>query len=161
MLNIIGEEITKKEIKLLNKVFKTALKQTCQNHRIMEVTLQFVRSNEMQELNSRTRNVNEATDVLSFPTLKNIFNTTLKLKNFPHDINPENKKLYLGDIVINLDRVSSQAKEYEHSIEREMCYLFVHGLLHLLEYDHMNELDKNIMRAQEEKILSKLKIIRS
>jgi len=160
MLNIIGEDINRKTIKKLNKVYKTALTQTYQNFKLLEVTLEFVRSPQMQELNKRTRNVDETTDVLSFPTLKNIFNKKLKPKDFPLDVNPENNKLYLGDIVINLDRVYSQAQEFEHSIEREMCYLFVHGILHLLEYDHMNELDKNIMRAQEEKILSKLKLIR-
>ena len=160
MLNIVGEEIDKNLVKKLNKVFKVALHETCQSHRILEVTLQFVRSQEMQELNNRMRSINETTDVLSFPTLNNIFNTTLKRKMFKLDVNPETHKLYLGDIVINLDRVKSQAQEYGHSEEREMCYLFVHGILHLLEYDHIDELDKNIMRAQEEKILSKLKVVR-
>ena len=114
----------------------------------------------MQELNKRTRDVDDTTDVLSFPALSNIFNKKLKRKDYKLDVNPENHKLYLGDIVINLDRVISQAQEYGHSKEREVCYLFVHGILHLLEYDHMNDLDKSIMRAQEEKILSKLKIMR-
>ena len=79
---------------------------------------------------------------------------------FTH-FNPENNKVILGDIVINLDKAISQALEYGHSLDREICYLFVHGILHLLEFDHMNELDKNLMRKQEEKILSKFKIQRS
>ena len=160
MLNFVGEEIDKNLSKKLEKIFKVGLKQTGQNYHILEATVEFVYSQEMQELNNRMRGVNEATDVLSFPSLTNIFNKKIRRKDFAMDINPENNKVYLGDIVINLDRAQSQALEYGHSSEREICYLFVHGLLHLLEYDHMNELDKNIMRAREELILSKFKLKR-
>lgn len=160
MLNIVGENVDKKILKKLKKVYKIALKQTNQNPRILELTLQFVYSDAMQELNNRTRGVDAVTDVLSFPALTSVFNKKIKRKDFKLDINPENNKVYLGDIVINLDRVVSQALEYGHSIEREICYLFVHGILHVLEYDHMNDLDKSIMRAQEEKILSKIKLVR-
>ena len=160
MLNFVGEEIDKNLAKKLEKIFKVGLKQTGQNYHILEATVEFVYSQEMQELNNRMRGVNEATDVLSFPSLTNIFNKKIRRKDFVMDINPENNKVYLGDIVINLDRAQSQALEYGHSSEREICYLFVHGLLHLLEYDHMNELDKNIMRAREELILSKFKLKR-
>lgn len=160
MLNFVGEEIDKNLAKKLEKIFKVGLKQTGQNYHILEATVEFVYSQEMQELNNRMRGVNETTDVLSFPSLTNIFNKKIRRKDFVMDINPENNKVYLGDIVINLDRAQSQALEYGHSSEREICYLFVHGLLHLLEYDHMNELDKNIMRAREELILSKFKLKR-
>lgn len=160
MLNFVGEEIDKNLSKKLEKIFKVGLKQTGQNYHILEATVEFVYSQEMQELNNRMRGVNETTDVLSFPSLTNIFNKKIRRKDFAMDINPENNKVYLGDIVINLDRAQSQALEYGHSSEREICYLFVHGLLHLLEYDHMNELDKNIMRAREELILSKFKLKR-
>ncbi len=160
MLNFVGEEIDKNLSKKLEKIFKVGLKQTGQNYHILEATVEFVYSQEMQVLNNRMRGVNEATDVLSFPSLTNIFNKKIRRKDFAMDINPENNKVYLGDIVINLDRAQSQALEYGHSSEREICYLFVHGLLHLLEYDHMNELDKNIMRAREELILSKFKLKR-
>ena len=115
----------------------------------------------MQELNNRMRGVDEATDVLSFPNLVNIFNKKITRKEYKLDINPENNKVFLGDIVINLDRANSQALEFGHSVEREICYLFVHGVLHLLEYDHMNPLDKGLMRTQEELILSKFKLKRS
>ena len=161
MLNFVGEEIDKNLSKKLKKIFKVGLKQTGQNHHVLEATVEFVYSQDMQELNLRTRNVDEATDVLSFPALTNIFNKKIRRKDFPLDINPENNKVYLGDIVNNLDRAQSQAIEYGHSQEREICYLFVHGLLHLLEYDHMQELDKNLMRAREEMILSKFKLKRS
>lgn len=161
MLNFVGEEIDKNLSKKLKKIFKVGLKQTGQNPHILEATVEFVYSQEMQELNNRTRNVNEPTDVLSFPSLTNIFNKKIRRRDFKMDINPENNKIYLGDIVINLDRAQSQAIEFGHSQEREICYLFVHGLLHLLEYDHINELDKNLMRTREEMILSKFKLKRS
>ena len=161
MLNFIGEEINKKQMKKLNKVYKVALKANNQNPNILETNLKFVLSSEMQELNSRMRKVDETTDVLSFPNLINIFNKQIKRKDFPLDVNPENNKVFLGDIVINLDKAVSQALEFGHSTEREICYLFVHGILHLLEFDHLNDLDKSLMRNQEELILSKFKLKRS
>ncbi len=161
MLNIAGVEIDRKLQKQLQKIYKVGLKMLGQKPRILEATVEFVYSQEMQELNARTRNINEATDVLSFPTLTNIFNRKITRKDFPLDINPENNKVYIGDIVINLDRVESQAIEFGHSTEREICYLFVHGLLHIMEFDHQNELDKSLMRSQEEAILSKFNLKRS
>lgn len=160
MLNIIGEEINKKEIKTLKKIYKIALKLNNQKSKNLETNVKFVLSHEMQELNLKTRGVDEATDVLSFPNLINIFNKTITKKDFPLDVNPENGKVFLGDIVINVDKAVSQALEYGHSTEREICYLFIHGLLHLLEYDHLNDLDKNLMRTQEELVLSKFKLKR-
>ena len=160
MLNIIGEEINKKEVKTLKKIYKIALKLNNQKSKNLETNVKFVLSHEMQELNLKTRGVDEATDVLSFPNLINIFNKTITKKDFPLDVNPENGKVFLGDIVINVDKAVSQALEYGHSTEREICYLFIHGLLHLLEYDHLNELDKNLMRTQEELVLSKFKLKR-
>lgn len=160
MLNFIGEDITKKQKKLLTKVYKHALKVNNQNYRILETNLQFVFSAEMQELNLRTRNVDEPTDVLSFPNLINIFNTKITREKFKLDVNPENNKVFLGDIVINLDKAVSQSLDYGHSLDRELCFLFVHGILHLLEFDHINELDKSLMRNQEELILAKFKLKR-
>lgn len=161
MINFIGEEINNKLMKKLKKIYKVALKSNNQSPRLLETNVKFVLSNEMQELNLRMRNVDDATDVLSFPNLINIFNKKITKKAFPLDINPENNKVILGDIVINLDKAVSQALEFAHSTEREICYLFVHGVLHLLEFDHMNELDKSLMRNQEELILSKFKLKRS
>lgn len=161
MINFIGENLNKQQIKQLTKIYKYTLKKQGQNHRILETNLKFVQNAEMQELNLRTRGIDYATDVLSFPNLINIFNTKIKRKDFPLDINPENNKVFLGDIVINIDKAVSQALEYGHSTEREICYLFVHGMLHLLEFDHIDEIDKNIMRNQEEAILSKFKLKRS
>ena len=66
----------------------------------------------------------------------------------------------LGDIIISIPRVEQQAKEYGHSVERELAYMVVHGFYHLMGYDHMQEEDKKQMRAKEEAILGTLKIER-
>ena len=63
----------------------------------------------------------------------------------------------LGDIVISLERVKEQAKEYEHSFERELSYMIVHGFYHIMGYDHIEEKDKQIMRPKEEAVLTILK----
>ena len=73
---------------------------------------------------------------------------------------PETGELMLGDIVISLERAQEQCEEYGHSLEREVMYLLVHGLLHLAGYDHMEEEDKKVMRAQEEKLLAQIGAIR-
>ena len=66
----------------------------------------------------------------------------------------------LGDMIISIDRVLDQAKEYGHSFERELAYMVVHSFYHLLGYDHMVEEDKKIMRKKEEKVLNSLEIKR-
>lgn len=158
MLNIVENNLEKDLIKTLKKMCKRALKLSGQNPNILEIFLEFNNDKEMQELNKKTRKIDATTDVLSFPNLENIFNKKIVKKAFKLDINPQTKKIFLGDIVINLNKAKEQAKEYDHSLTREICYLFVHGLLHLLEFDHEDELDKNLMRGQEELILSKFKL---
>ena len=74
-------------------------------------------------------------------------------KNFEHED-------VLGDIVISIEKVEEQAKEYGHSFERELSYMIVHGFYHLMGYDHIKEEDKKKMRPKEEKILNDLKIER-
>ena len=66
----------------------------------------------------------------------------------------------LGDIVISIEKVEEQAKEYGHGFERELSYMLVHGFYHLMGYDHIEEEDKKKMRPKEEKILNTLKIVR-
>ena len=71
-----------------------------------------------------------------------------------------NIKEVLGDIVVSVEKVKEQAKEYGHSFERELSYMIVHGFYHLMGYDHIEEEDKKIMRKKEEYILEKLNISR-
>ncbi len=104
-----------------------------------EVSLVFVDDQEIQNLNKTYRQKDLPTDVLSFP-----------LWDGEEEASGE---ILLGDIVISLETAQRQAEEYGHSLEREIAYLMVHGLLHLLGYDHLNPEEKHVMRQKEEKIL--------
>lgn len=114
---------------------------------------------EIRRLNAEARGIDAVTDVLSFPSLDGIRGKALKKADFPFEVDEEGK-LFLGSIVICEKRAREQAEEYGHGYMRELHYLAVHGLWHLLGYDHMTEEDKPEMRAKEEKILSKLGITR-
>lgn len=160
MLNIENNQLDEKTTKLIKKIFKKALKLDKHNPRRIEATLSFATDDEIKALNKETRKIDEVTDVLSFPNLNHIFNGRINKKLYPLDVNPATNKIVLGDIVININRAKEQAMDYAHSLNREVCYLFVHGLLHLLSYDHIDEMDKNLMRGQEELILSKFDLTR-
>ena len=118
-----------------------------------EVEISFFSEEEICELNARTRNIDKVTDVLSYPALEEI--KEFSKQNYPFDTDDETGRVFLGSIVICTKRASEQAQEYGHSLQREMTYLFVHGLLHLLGYDHIDEDDKKLMRKYEELILSR------
>jgi len=124
------------------------------------VSISFVDKQQIKKLNKKYRKIDNETDVLSFPLLNLTPGQKCKLKDFKNDIDPQTKLLMLGDIVICEDVATEHAKEYNHSYEREVCYLIVHGFLHLLGFDHETDEDKMIMRAYEEAILRKHKITR-
>ena len=108
----------------------------------------------IKKINREYRNIDKETDVLSFPMFeKKDLELKLKNKDFEHiDI--------LGDIIISINQVEKQAKEYGHSFERELSYMVVHGFYHLMGYDHMEEEEKKIMRSKEENVLNELEITR-
>ncbi len=160
-INYITEEkVDKKLVKQLKRVCITTMKVLKQNHHILELNLVFVSAEEIQKINKEKRDVDSVTDVLSFPNLDNVFNQKITKKKYSFDINPDTHKVFVGDIVICLEKANSQAEEFGHSINREICYLTTHGLLHLMGYDHMEETEKEIMRSLEEKILAKNKLAR-
>ena len=126
----------------------------------LEVNIDFVSKNKIKELNTKFRNNPNVTDVLSFPNLLEVDKTDMQLigerltkENFPMDVNRDNGAIFLGDISICKFVVYKHAKEYDNTRLREMVYIAVHGLLHLLGYDHINESDKKIMRDVEENIM--------
>lgn len=128
----------------------------------IELNMSFVSRLQIKKLNKQARGINKVTDVLSFPTLLGddgaIIDKKLSKKNFPYDINPETGNIMLGDIIICLPRCISQSRKYGTTKVREICYLSVHGLLHLLGYDHIDEKDKKLMRKKEELILESINI---
>ena len=110
-----------------------------------EINITLVDDERIRGLNSAFRNIDKSTDVLSFPLGE----------NGNYDLNPENNCLMLGDVVISVEHALKQANDYNHSTEREIAYLTVHSVLHLLGYDHIDEAEeKRIMRKKEEEALS-------
>ena len=113
---------------------------------------------EIHRLNRELRRVDRATDVLSFPALEL---TPGVLPDPEEDADPGTGRVALGDMVISLEHVKAQAREYGHSNRRELAYLAVHSVLHLLGYDHLDEgPEKARMRAREEAILAELGVTR-
>lgn len=113
----------------------------------LEISISYVTPSEIQELNAGYRKKNMVTDVLSFPMYEEV--TELEVESL------------LGDIVICPICAQEQSLEYEHSFEREMVYLTIHSMLHLLGYDHMEEEEKTEMRTVEKEILQKIAIFKS
>lgn len=112
-----------------------------------EIDVSIVNDEAIKEMNALFRNIDASTDVLSFPLGE----------NGVYDINPETNAKMLGDVVISADTAFAQAELYGHGIEREIAYLTVHSVLHLLGYDHVNGgLEKTIMREKEEVVLEAL-----
>ncbi len=146
--------------KLIVNLLKTANKYSKFKQKKVQVDISFVNVEEIKKLNKEFRKIDKETDVLSFPSLNLKPMQSIKIKDYKDDIDPETKLLMLGDIIICEDIAKEHAKEYNHSFERELCYLVVHGFLHLLGYDHMQEEDKIVMRALEEAVLKKYNITR-
>ncbi len=113
----------------------------------------------IRKINQAYRNVDRETDVLSFPMFE--FTPGRFPQNTAELKDPGSGLLPLGDMAISIEKVRAQAKEFGHSIEREIGYLTVHSVLHLLGYDHVDEgVMKQQMRAREEAIMEKLNISR-
>ncbi len=116
-------------------------------HGSVEVSVSFVNNEQIRQLNQEFRQKDAPTDVLSFPLGE----------NGNYDKNPETGALQLGDIVISIEKAVEQAKIYGHSLQREIGFLTVHSMLHLLGYDHeAGGLEQVRMREKEESVLAKL-----
>ncbi|WP_299996264.1 rRNA maturation RNase YbeY [uncultured Clostridium sp.] len=128
-----------------------------------QISLLFVDNEEIRSINKETRGIDKATDVLSFPMLDypkdKVFKDVYKNIKF-NEIYLDGDELVLGDMVLSLEMAREQSLEYNHSFNREVCYLVVHSILHLLGYDHMEDEEKKIMRKREEEILESLNITR-
>lgn len=123
----------------------------------VEISLTFTDNDAIREINLETRGKDSATDVLSFPMLEQDEDGTLII----YDEDIADGFVLLGDIVISAERAVEQAEEYGHSLIREMCFLAVHSVLHLLGYDHeLSEEHEKIQFEKQEQILSKLGITR-
>ena len=129
---------TKPYVKIIKGVFKTIKNKK-------EFNIIFVDDEEIQRINREYRKIDKVTDVISFALCDD----------------PDNQMTdELGDIFIDLDQAFRQAKDYGHSITREVAFLAVHGYLHLCGYDHMTKEDEEIMFKKQDEILNKAKITR-
>ncbi len=141
-----------------NKIIHTVIKKCFEEEGLdkLKIYINIILTNpeEIRKINKEYRNIDKETDCLSFPMFeKEEIEELIKQKeNITLDI--------LGDVVVSIERVYEQAKEYNHSFERELAYMVVHGFYHLMGYDHMEEEDKAIMREKEENILQNLNITR-
>jgi len=127
------------DLELLNKIIDLTLKKENVNNAMFNVI--FLYNDEIHKINKEYRNIDRPTDVISFALEDD--------KSYPKlDIR------ILGDIYISVDKIKSQALEYNHSERREISFLLVHGLLHLLGYDHMKEEEEKIMFSLQEEILN-------
>lgn len=108
----------------------------------------------IKKINKEYRNIDKATDVLSFPMFEK--NELVQMKEEGYELDD-----ILGDLIISIPKVKEQAIEYGHSFERELAYMCVHGFFHLMGYDHMIESDKVKMRAKEDEVLNSLNITRN
>ena len=125
----------------------------------LKIECEFVGEEEIRRLNSEMRGIDKVTDVLSFPELENIKGQPIKKADHPFELD-EDGALLIGSLAVCVKRAKEQAEEYNHSYYRELNYLIVHGILHCLGYDHIEEKDKAEMRAKEEEILGGMGITR-
>jgi len=137
-----------------NEITKQAATATLAHQNIIcdiEISITFVDDGEMQELNNAHRGKNATTDVLSFSQY-----TADEIPN----LNKKGNFALLGDIVISLDKAKAQAAEYGHSIERELAFLTVHSVLHLLGYDHDTAEAERVMFGLQKEVLSAMGLMR-
>jgi probable rRNA maturation factor len=154
-MNIYLGEDQNLEAPLMEKLKEAAeyllTKEGVENQDI-EISLTMVTPEEIKELNRAYRGVDKVTDVLSFPQFEE--DEEIPSADFSFG------EISLGDVVICVEKAQEQADEYGHSFEREFVYLFVHSLLHLLGYDHMEDDEKVIMRLKEEDVMEHLHLRR-
>ena len=144
VFNLTKEDLDK-ELKELKEFLINVAKDEKLGKVIFNVII--VDNNKIHEINKEYRNIDKETDVISFALEdEKSFNTK--------DVR------MLGDIYISIDKAKEQAKEYGHSLKRELCFLMTHGFLHLLGYDHMKKEDEEVMFAKQEEVLSRYGIKR-
>ena len=141
----------------INKIFSCAVSSL--NFEGFSVNLKICSTQEIKYLNNKFRNLDRETDVLSFPNL-NFENKKISSKDLSAELDLETGLVSLGDIIICKEIAKKQAREYGHSYKRELCFLALHGLLHLIGYDHENEKEEQEMMEKAEQILKKYNVIK-
>lgn len=156
MLDLYG---TEKYTAVIEKAISCALKRFDVPEKDISLELELVSPEEIKELNREMREIDSVTDVLSFPGLERVLPFDINAYS-DEDIDPETGTVILGEIYICKERAEEQAQEYGHSLARELAFLSVHGTLHLLGYDHVNESERAEMEALQDEILASAGITR-
>ncbi len=127
-----------------------------------EVNLTLTDEETIREINNTYRNIDSSTDVLSFPMLEYEEPECFDLddETGTENFNPDTGELVLGDIVLCIPKVISQAKQFGHSVKREYAFLIAHSMMHLFGHDHMNPQEEEIMTKRQEEVLGALNITR-
>ena len=147
-INYLDVEENEEDEKIIKKVLNKCFEEETLKDKNLYVNVVLTDSKNIQVINKEHRGIDSKTDVLSFPMYEKGELDNIKLE----------KGDILGEMVISIEKVKEQAKEYDHSFERELAYMVVHSFYHLLGYDHINENEKKEMRQKEENILQKLNI---
>lgn len=145
----------------IKKIFVQALTEISSPITSVSVNIKLVSKQEIQALNNEHRNIDKVTDVLSFPNIDFQKGKGITLTNFCAEINPDDNTIFLGDIAICMQQARAQAKEYRHSVRREVCFLALHGFLHLLGFDHIEKQDEQEMQNLAKRVLQKEKVRRN
>ena len=140
---------------LINKVLEKCFEVEKMDDFKLYISVTLTNPENIRKLNKEYRNIDKSTDVLSFPMFeKDEIDNMVRSGKWEFDD-------ILGDMVISIEQVQNQAKEYGHSFERELSYMVVHSFYHLMGYDHIKEEDKELMRPKEEFVLNELGITRN
>jgi probable rRNA maturation factor len=138
------ETMDESKLKNLSQLLQLAAEMEAVNPNT-EVSVTFVENQRMQEINREYRNIDKPTDVISF-ALEEEGEGEIAVIG-------DDLPTVLGDIIVSVQKAEEQAKDYGHSYERELGFLLIHGFLHLLGYDHLNEEDEKKMFGRQEEIL--------
>lgn len=155
MLSIVIDDLQEKHVitqdmlSTMKKVIAKAIESESLEEFTCEVSMLFVDNDRIREINREQRSKDVVTDVLSFPQYESI-----------KDAEELDEELFLGDIVISVEKAIEQAKDFGHSLERELCYLTVHSMFHLFGYDHDTDENTDEMRDMEELVLDSFGIKR-
>ena len=140
----------------IENIVRTAIEYSMKSENLdkdYEVSVLFVDDSEIREINKEHREIDKATDVLSFPMV-DFHNGQLISDVGDYDLDEE--LLFLGDIIISAETAERQAKEYGHSLLREIAFLTAHSCFHLLGYDHMEPEEEEVMKDKQEAVLLKM-----
>lgn len=122
----------------------------------VELSVTIVDNDEIHQINLAQREMDKPTDVLSFPMIEYVHHESMAEAIASEPVNPDSGLVYLGDIVISWDKVMEQSDAYGHSRDRELGFLVVHSMLHLLGYDHTDKEDEQLMIGRQKVIMAKL-----